>query len=161
MRKIMRTDLFMRFWKKCKINNENDCWEWQSEKTGKGYGRFNVSINNKIKHFKAHRISYELCVGTIPPEMMVCHHCDNPCCVNPEHLFLGTNTDNIADMMKKNRQRKGENHGRNKLSLDEVLYIKKYPKYHGSGVKLAEQFGVSATTIFQIRNDKRWKFLKL
>lgn len=155
----MRPDLFIRFWKKCKINEESNCWEWQGSVTEKGYGRFDVSINNKTKHFRAHRISYELCIGDIPPNIMVCHECDNPSCINPEHLFLGTNADNIADMMKKNRQRKGEIHGRNKLSLDEVQYIKSFPKYHGSGVKLAEQFAVSKTTIYDIRNGKRWKHL--
>lgn len=75
------------------------CWVWQKSLTKKGYGRF----WNGTKAVKAHRASYELYVGKIPPTLFVCHKCDNPKCVRPDHLFLGTNRDNMIDMIQKGR----------------------------------------------------------
>ena len=83
-----------------KINKVNDCWEWiaSSDKDGYGYLRINK------KKPKAHRLAYEIWVGPIPKDKPhVLHHCDNPPCINPEHLYTGTNADNVADRVKKNR----------------------------------------------------------
>ena len=79
--------------------DESGCWEWTSEKTEKGYGRLRVNGKN----VRAHRLSYQLFVGEIPKGLFVCHSCDNPGCVNPEHLFVGTCMDNIHDMIVKGR----------------------------------------------------------
>ena len=94
---------------------ENKCWEWKGSRHDWGYG----AIPYKKQKLSAHRFAYETFVAPIPEGMFVCHHCDNPICSNPSHLFLGTNLDNIKDcvkkgrhpFLKKNRINKGEEHG--------------------------------------------------
>jgi hypothetical protein len=88
-----------RFWNKVNIPSLSDCWEWQGSKNKHGYGHFKY----KRKTHRAHRISWTLIKGEIPEGMCVLHRCDNRLCVNPFHLFLGTNQDNMDDKMKKNR----------------------------------------------------------
>lgn len=83
-----------------KINKTPTCWEWTGAKNNKGYGCLAV---NKQK-WLAHRLSYTITKGQIPAGQIICHTCDNPHCVNPQHLFAGTHTDNIKDMLTKNRQ---------------------------------------------------------
>lgn len=87
-----------RFLQKIKVNESTSCWEWQAFKNKKGYGHFKHE-----KEILAHRVSYILYIGLIADGMMVCHRCDNPSCVNPNHFFLGTNKDNINDAQSKGR----------------------------------------------------------
>ncbi len=92
------------------VNKETGCWEWSKGLTH-GYG---VTFRNKIEYSRrAHRLSYKIFVGPVPKGLLVCHHCDNPKCVNPKHLFIGTNMDNTTDKMRKGRWNgnhlKGEN----------------------------------------------------
>lgn len=95
-----------RFWSKVKIGDPDECWEWQCSKA-KGYGKFKVDKRS----LGAHRISYELTYGEIgSPALYVCHSCDNPSCVNPAHLWLGTNKDNIIDALEKGRLPLGDKH---------------------------------------------------
>jgi hypothetical protein len=118
---------------------DSGCWEWQGGLDQKGYGNFNVSVNEpserriKQHHHKAHRFSWFLKNGDIPDGMMICHRCDNPSCQNPEHYFLGTNNDNIADKVSKRRQStgdhrkmipKGSEHGSAKLIESDVVKIR-------------------------------------
>lgn len=104
--------------RKCKILNRNikinDCWNWTGKISQKGYGCFQEIINGKKKDLYAHRESYEIFIGKIPKGFFVCHHCDNTKCCNPAHLFIGTHSDNMQDMLKKGRQNypKGKNHYR-------------------------------------------------
>jgi hypothetical protein len=91
-----------RFNKKYKINETTDCWEWQYATNNLGYGFF----RDTDKMRTAHRVSYEINKGPIPSGMCVCHLCDNPACVNPDHLWLGTIKDNMHDMIKKGRGNK-------------------------------------------------------
>lgn len=85
------------FWDK--VDKSGECWEWIGNKLESGYGR----IGYKRKRILAHRFAWELVNGQIPNSLLVCHSCDNPGCVKPNHLFIGTQTDNMRDMMKKNR----------------------------------------------------------
>lgn len=132
-----------------KINREvgsNGCHEWIGSKSKKGYGYF----HHKGKTKKAYRISYELFYGPIPSGLHVCHICDNPSCVNPEHLFLGTNTDNYQDKIKKNRQYRPPK----KFTQQELLYIRSYPRYWGSLSALAKEFNCSTSTMYYARENK-------
>lgn len=104
-----RKSLEKRFWSK--VNKTDYCWEWTASLLLNtcGYGQFKVGsmLDNSRKTVSAHRTSYELCYGAIPRGMLVCHKCDNPKCVRPDHLFLGTHQDNSTDMCLKGRSLKG------------------------------------------------------
>lgn len=97
-----------RFWSKVVIvDDDTSCWEWRGWCDKDGYG--NVRRGAGLK--RTHRVAYQLVYGEIPEGLFVLHHCDNPPCVRPEHLFLGTHQDNIADKVAKNRQAQGDTHG--------------------------------------------------
>jgi hypothetical protein len=99
-----------RFWQH--VDKSDTCWNWTASTKPFGYGRFVTRNHYKQKEELAHRVSWELHYGPIPQGMFVCHKCDNPPCVNPEHLFLGTGDDNMKDRNSKQRQAKGERHGK-------------------------------------------------
>lgn len=145
-----------RFWAKVSkgpgFGPRKDCWEWRASlQKGTGYGLFGVQRTAKL----AHRIAYELTVGQIPAGMFVCHHCDNRACVNPRHLFLGTNQDNMTDMKVKGRASSRPNeHGPGaKLSPDQVAMIRSDERSHGA---VAKSYGVCRNTIRNIRGGKTW-----
>jgi hypothetical protein len=93
-----------RFWTKIRLC-DNGCWEWDAAKIHGGYGVIRTGRPHKM--VKAHRFAWEWFRGPIPPGLCVCHHCDNPPCVNPSHLFLGNNSDNVRDSMEKGRYKNG------------------------------------------------------
>src|SRR3990167_10376201 len=109
----------IRFWNK--VNKTNSCWLWIASKFHDGYGQFRHEGSMKL----AHRISYELHYGPIPDELCVCHICDVPSCVNPEHLFLGTQQENMEDKVKKGRARGGNPR---KLTEDQIKEIDAFYK---------------------------------
>ena len=120
----------------------------------KEYGEFYLHGTR----YKTHQLSYSIFIGPIYPGQLVCHTCDNPCCVNPRHLFLGTNQENIIDSVKKDRWHKA------KLTVEDVTIIKyllKYKNERGLASKLARKFGVGRSVISSIKNENIWQFVKV
>lgn len=153
----------LRFWEKVEIKNKNFCWNWTGGNNGFGYGRFRF----KNKKYGAHRFSYELHNGPIPKKnghhgTCVLHKCDNRKCVNPDHLFLGTHSDNMKDKVKKGRcnSSKGENRFNHKLKNNNIKLIKNlYKSGNFSQRQLAKKFNVSQTAIRYLLINKTWKHI--
>ena len=140
---------------------KNQCWEWQGSRGKASHGQTWAYS----KHILAHRLSYLLHKGPIPEGLLVCHSCDNPPCINPKHLFLGTFQDNIDDMMKKGRHAKikglrGSTNGNSKLNNKQVKAIKKKLKDGVTILKLAKEFKVSRMLLYYIRDGKQWTHIK-
>lgn len=144
-----------RFWSKLDKRGSDGCWNWTGYKNSKGYGHFSVGRNTH----RAHRVSFELCNGPIPPGVLVCHKCDNTGCVNPDHLFLGTPQDNMDDMVAKGRQQKGSAHGNAKLNEKDVYYLKKL-KGWASTRAAAILFGVSRSQVSSVWRGEYWSHVK-
>lgn len=135
------------------------CWVWTGAKGKQGYGHLLFSAQ-KIK--KAHRVSYEIHFGIIDPKKDICHHCDNPSCVRPDHLFEGTTRDNILDMERKGRayHPRGNNSGQAKLTESDVINIRKLYKQDGMTYKkLASMYQIGKTTISHIIKYRTWTHL--
>ena len=142
-----------RFWDK--VKKTNSCWFWIAGKIDKGYGRINLGKN---KLCLAHRFSWILKNGKIPNGLFVCHKCDNPSCVNPSHLFLGTNKENIKDMYNKGRapNTKGENNGRAILTWQNVKRIRSLINKY-TLAEIAKKFGVSHGCVSHIKFGRNWR----
>lgn len=132
------------------------CWEWTASFDSGGYGVIKVGGENK----KAHRVSYEIFNGSIPEKMCVCHKCDNPKCINPDHLFIGTQQANIADRQNKCRSNggslQGEKNKSAKLTNMQVAEIKRAIADGCPQKDLAIKYSVSATTIWAIKHGLKW-----
>lgn len=144
-----------RFW--TKVDKRGDCWEWRGCVNNKGYGQFSTGDRAHRKLILPHRYSYELSYGTIPPGLFVLHRCDNPRCVRPDHLFLGTNLDNMADMRRKGRSRFGERHPLAKLTMAQVALIRERHAAGETSARLAQAFQVTPSTINNIVVRRSWK----
>ena len=152
-----------RFWPK--VVKTEGCWGWIGAKDSGGYGQLGPTKTNR-HHLKASRVSWELHFGPIPDGMYVCHRCDNPVCVRPDHLFLGTAADNMRDCVAKGRQvaRSGEEAGNARLSAEDVADIRRryvkgmHPKRRTgcSSSELAAEYGVTVQYIGQLANGK-WR----
>jgi len=141
------------------VKTKNGCWNWNGLVDKKGYAILTSSY--KYGTHRAYRASYMLYKGLIPKELIVRHLCNNPICTNPDHLAIGTYKDNTADMIKANRQCIGANHFYAKLTDEKVKDIKIKLKNGITGTILAKEYGVSNTTIYDIKNKKFWKHITL
>lgn len=132
------------------------CWPWHGSMQSTGYGAFHV----KGKYVAAHRFAYAAYVGPIADGLLVLHSCDNPICVNPDHLRLGTDSDNTADKVARNRCNgsKGEKNGSAKLTEGQVREI-----FHDtrSSRKVAADYGIDKATVIKIWNRKKWSHLNM
>jgi hypothetical protein len=166
-------DMRLRFW--AKVNKTGGgCWLWMGMPDDKGYGHLRVEGKKTL----AHRISWKLHNGCIPAELFVLHSCDNPSCVNPAHLFTGTQVDNMKDMAQKGRGRgamgdrngmrlypenvlRGEANPRSKLSEETVRQIFRSVRSGATYRHVAQGAGVSCGTVSDIINGRAWKHLNL
>lgn len=142
-----------RFWPK--VQRSEGCWTWTGAKDWDGYPIFGLSSSQKS--VRGHRWVYEQENGPIPPGMQVCHTCDNPSCVRPDHLFLGTNQDNMTDRNRKGRTSKGEAHYAAKLTDEQVSQIR---SLRDSGLRhreIAERFGVSRPYVSDLLRGRKRK----
>lgn len=161
----MRKTIEERFWEKVDIRSKDECWEWQAfvldSHNLAGYGRFKFTSGN-VEY--AHRVSWKLTYGEISSGLKVLHKCDNPPCVNPNHLFLGTLKDNSQDMVSKGRWKRyvsynGELNPSAKLTDRKVKTIKELIRKNMSPKNIANKFGVNRETIYSIKNGLSWKHI--
>lgn len=159
-----------RFWHKVEVKSEAECWEWKGNKNKTGYGLLWISDRPAAKRL-AHRLSWEIHNGEIPDELGVLHKCDNPPCVNPAHLFLGTFRDNMKDKISKERHARGE---KCQHILTEQAVIDIRNRYNlrrrtrgvaarndPNGARaLASEYGVSIWAIFDCVKGRRWAHIK-
>jgi uncharacterized protein YerC len=163
-------DLKHRFNKYVSSPDINGCMDWKSAKSKKGYGVIGIGsrLDKSRKIIFAHRLSFEIIKGAIPEDMQVCHSCDRPICVNPDHLFLGTAKDNSQDMVKKSRaaMKKGKipaqflsnilEKKNAKLTVDKVIQIKKRLSDGEHYVDIAKEYNVSNACISDIKRKATW-----
>lgn len=153
-----------RFFKK--IEKTKSCWIWKGGLDKDGYGQFNFKENNINNHVRSHRFSYFLHKGEIPINMNILHKCDNPKCVNPDHLFIGTTQDNVNDRQRKGRSyngdnllkiiKRGEENNMSKLKEKDIIEIRKLSATLKQN-KIAKMFNVERHTIHKITSYKTWK----
>ncbi len=138
------------------MTKTENCWVWNGRKNPAGYGT--LEFNKKT--MLAHRLAWKLTNGEIPTKMQVCHHCDNPPCCNPKHLFLGTDQDNRTDMVNKGRSLYGARQPISKLTDDQTLEIRRLYRETDLLYKdIAKMFGISKSHVGHICLRKSWKHL--
>lgn len=146
-------DKIVKFRLRANIIEENGCWIWQGCKNN-GYGQSSY----RSRMMLTHRISWIVFNGEIPKGIDVCHKCDNPSCINPEHLFLGNAKDNVNDMWTKQRKsHKGEKHPRCKLTLEQVKQIRYVDLACMTQRDIAKKYGLTAGYIHNIKSKRTWK----
>lgn len=133
------------------------CWEWNLYKVPRGYGMFAV----KSHMYSAHRVSWMIYNGTIPDNMHICHRCDNPSCVNPDHLWLGTNKDNVDDSVRKGRRfsAAGSLNGFSKLTENDVIRIRAARASGATCKYIAGKFNINLMYVYDIINRRCWKHI--
>lgn len=142
-----------RFQSRVDVRGPEECWPWTGPCVQAGYGVLWRDGNN----YGAHRVAWELANGPIPKGLFICHHCDNPPCCNPAHLFLGTQAENDADRTMKGRSSRGARHPDSKLNENAVRVIRRRFAAGEHAHDLAAEFGVSKTTLWQAATRKTWR----
>lgn len=151
-------DSVERYWAKVDFSNPTGCWLWTASTTRDGYGRWQPESGQNVL---AHRFGWELLHGSIPAGLEVCHRCDTPSCQRPDHLFLGTHAENMADCSAKGRinresRNQGSKHGYSKVNEDMVLEIRRRSQAGEPGLAIAKAFGISRANVSLIVNRKAW-----
>ncbi len=155
-----------KFWDGVGRKTDAGCIEWKRGKSKRGYGKLTGVVGNQRKSVRSHRFAYELFVGPIPDGLIVLHSCDNPSCINPLHLSIGTNDDNSKDMVAKGRQAYGSRQGRSSLTDSQVESIRKFHNSARSGKKkardgtlkiLSERYGISKDHVSVIVSGRTWR----
>lgn len=146
-----------RLWSNIKLAPGESCWEWKKYRNQKGYGR----TSREDRLYLAHRLAYESANGPIPEGLDVLHKCDNPPCCRPDHLFTGTNDQNVKDRQSKGRSSKksinrGEKNGMSKFSPSQVQEIRTLASQGLSTHQIAKRYGVWNMAIWRIVKRKRW-----
>ncbi len=145
-------DVAERFWRF--VDKGDGCWNWTGALTY-GYGMFGVRKGHMVH---AHRFSWELIHGPVAGGLVVCHHCDNRRCVNPGHLFVGTQADNMRDMVKKGRQRKGVDRWNAQLTPEIVRQIRRQYRRGGTTYEeLGRRFGTTEVNVGKIVRGENWR----
>ena len=147
--------LDVRFWSKVRRAGPDECWEWSGGMFPKGYGC--IRMGRDV--VGAHRVSWMLAHGELP-SLCVLHRCDNPACVNPAHLFLGTKADNNADMLAKGRQVRGEANRRSKLGRADVVMIRSLAADGCTKAEIGRLFEVDAKTIHAVVTGRTWSHVR-
>ncbi|MBW4482976.1 MAG: HNH endonuclease [Tildeniella torsiva UHER 1998/13D] len=154
-----------RLWSRVVKGERDECWEWKGTRNQKGYGTFAIRINGKQIRFIVHRLSYALEHNHDPGKLFTCHRCDNPPCVNPHHLFLGTARANNLDAFRKGRNQVvgayakcGEDNVRSLYTREQVAEMRKLANEEGWGVpELRAEFGGSRGGVHAILSGANWK----
>jgi hypothetical protein len=141
-----------RFWSHVDKSGPGGCWLWTGS-TRRGYGNF-CAGSGRHRVVSAHRVSWFINRGVDPGELVVCHRCDRPGCVNPDHLFLGTQAENIADCFAKGRGQHSARNGNSKLTTRKVIEILISPL---NNTQIGKKFGVGQSNVSQIRSGNSWK----
>lgn|SRR3954467_3819308 len=150
-------ELMNRFNEKWRKDDLSDCHIWTGARLPKGYGQ--IKLPKMRKQIYAHRLSYLIHKGEIPKRIQVCHSCDNPTCVNPEHLFLGTAKDNQQDMKAKGRSLYGERNGASKLTERDVAEIRAMYAAGTRQIKIALAYGITQFSVSRIVRRQRWNHI--
>ncbi len=144
------------FWSKVNKKKDDECWEWQAGCCDEGYGKFMFECTV----YRAHRLAYKFTHNYLPSDSDVLHTCDNPKCCNPNHLYLGTQKNNMEDRNNKHRQALGEHNGKSKLTSEQVLEIRKlYSSGKYTHQTLSVMFNISRQNISFILSNQGWKHI--
>ncbi len=154
--------LEQRFWSK--VNKSKSCWLWIGPKNNAGYGMITIKARRPRCTWYAHRIAWELTNGPIPdqsPRLCICHRCDNPSCVNPEHLFLGTDRDNVLDAFAKGRRLKNRRPKSTRFTPEQIKEIRRaYVPYKMGCREIGEIFGASQIIIWRIVTRRIYAYVE-
>lgn len=144
--------LVERFWEKVDVCGPDECWPWLAATKQGGYGKI---LGEDGRFRLAHRVAFALVVGPIPVGLLLCHRCDNPGCVNPRHLFLGTQADNLQDMRAKGRGNppRGRQHPRARLTEELVILIRADRRGHR---RIARDLGIGKSTVGMVKAGLTW-----